>query len=56
MIAEAVLPSDPSQPDSRLGLAYNSLVPVLIRAVQELSHQVDALRQAAVARPGTAAD
>jgi hypothetical protein len=56
VIAEAVLPSDPSQPDSRLGLAYNSLVPVLIRAVQELSHQVDALRQAAVARPGTAAD
>jgi hypothetical protein len=52
VIAEAVLPSDPSQPDSRLGLAYNSLVPVLIRAVQELSAQVDALRQAGSARPG----
>ena len=47
VIAEAVLPSDPSQPDSRLGLAYNSLVPVLIRAVQELSAQLDALRLAA---------
>jgi Chaperone of endosialidase len=52
VIAEAVLPSDPSQADSRLGLVYNSLVPVLIRAVQELSAQVDALRLAGSARPG----
>ena len=56
VIAEAVLPSDPSQPDSRLGLAYNSLVPVLIRAVQQLSDQVDALKQALGARRGTVGD
>ena len=51
VIAEAVMPADPSQPDSRLGLVYNSLVPVLIKAVQELSAQVDALTLSASGRP-----
>lgn len=55
VITEAVLPSDPSQPDSHLGLAYNSLIPVLIKALQELSAQVDALKPAAGAQPGPAA-
>ena len=55
VITEAVLPSDPSQPDSHLGLAYNSLIPVLIKALQELSAEVDALKLAAGAQPGPAA-
>jgi len=55
VVDEAVLASDPSQPDSRLGIAYNALIPVLIKAVQELSAEVDALRRAAGAAPQGAA-
>lgn len=47
LIDEAVVAADPAQPDSRLGIAYNALIPVLVKAVQELAAQFDALRAAA---------
>ena len=43
VLDEAVFADDPTRADSRLGIAYNSLVPVLINAIQELANRLDAL-------------
>jgi len=43
VIDEAVFVDQPGQPDSKLGIVYNSLIPVLIKAIQELSARLDAV-------------
>ena len=43
VLDEAVFVDDPSRADSRLGIAYNSLIPVLINAIKELATRLDAL-------------
>ncbi|MEK8048732.1 tail fiber domain-containing protein [Ideonella sp. DXS22W] len=53
VIPQAVHVDDPKQPDSRLGISYDSLVAVLINAVQELAGRLQAL-EAADGRAGAA--
>ncbi len=43
VLDEAVFVDDPSRADSRLGIAYNSLIPVLINAIKELALRLDAV-------------
>ena len=43
VLDEAVFVDDPSRADSRLGIAYNSLIPVLINAIKELAVRLDAV-------------
>lgn len=51
VIPQAVHADDPQQADSRLGLSYDSLVAVLINAVQELAGRLQALEQGGTAAP-----
>ncbi len=54
VIPQAVHADDPQQADSRLGLSYDSLVAVLINAVQELAGRLQALEQGGPAAPAGA--
>jgi len=55
VIDEAVFVDDPGRPDSKLGIAYNALIPVLINAIQELSARLDAVAGRPAATPDTPA-
>lgn len=54
VIPQAVHADDPQQADSRLGLSYDSLVAVLIKAVQELAGRLQSLEQGGAAAPAGA--
>jgi hypothetical protein len=43
VIDEAVFVDDAGDPDSKLGIMYNSLIPVLVNAIKELSARLDAV-------------
>jgi hypothetical protein len=43
-ILPQVVSTDKSSPDQKLGIRYNELIPVLVKAVQEQQTQIDALK------------
>jgi hypothetical protein len=51
VIDEAVFVDTAGSPDSKLGIMYNSLIPVLVNAIKELSARLDALDGRAGAVP-----